>query len=82
MLNKEEIENKIQQLERDKTGYLEINDKAGVRRKEKQIEELERQLKLFDIEKIKKELEIYKEVVKDYPEITNRIKIKKQEAEA
>lgn len=79
MLSKEEIENKIEQLERDKVAYLEVDDKAAARRKEKQIQQLEQQLKLFDLDKIKRELKIYKEVIRNYPEIANKIRIRLQE---
>lgn len=73
MLSKEEIYNKIEQLEKDKIGYLEIDDKAGARRKAKQIEVLEMQLKLYKTGKIEKELRTYKEVVRDYPALQNEI---------
>lgn len=61
-MNKEKIIEKIQQLEKDKMGYLECDDKAGARRKEKQIEKLEIQLKSAEIEE---NLKIYKKFIKE-----------------
>jgi len=77
MLSKEEIEKikeQIEQLEKDKIGYLEIDDKAGARRKAKRIEELEMQLELDELDKIKQELQIHKEVIRNYPSVQNEIK--------
>ena len=44
-------------------GFLEANNKAGARRKEKQIHELEDKLELLKLSEIKKELELYKKFV-------------------
>lgn len=64
MLSKEEIENKIEQLERDRIGYLEVDNKVAARRKQKQIEELEMQLKLLDFKDIEQDLELYKKFIR------------------
>ena len=63
-MNKEEIEDKIQQLERDRIGYLEANNKAGARRKEKQISELQDKLAIMNLKEIKEDLELYKKFIK------------------
>lgn len=63
MLNEDEIRIKIDKLEREKIGYLEVNDKAGARRKQKKIEELENQLELLKINDIKQDLELYKKFI-------------------
>ena len=63
-MNKEEIKNKIQQLEKDRVGYLEADDKAGARRKEKQISELQDKLEIMNLKEIKEDLELYKKLIK------------------
>lgn len=59
----EQIYERIKELERDKIAYLEVGDKTTVRRKAKQIEQLEDKLELFKLNKIKEELRLYKEFV-------------------
>lgn len=56
----EEIQKQIEELECERMGYLEANNKAGARRKERKIEELENKLELKEI---KQELELYKKFV-------------------
>lgn len=68
------IRDKIEELEKDRMGYLEVNDKAGARRKQKQIEKLELELELFEFKKIKNELKVYKKVVSKYPSVKMQIK--------
>lgn len=63
-MEKEEIENKIQQLEKDRVGYLEADDKAGARRKEKQIRNLQDKLEIINLKEIKEDLELYKKFIK------------------
>ncbi len=63
MLSEDEIRIKIDKLEREKIGYLEVNDKAGARRKQKKIEELESQLELLKVNEIKQDLELYKKFI-------------------
>ena len=71
-----ELYEKIEKLERTRMGYLEIDDKAGARRIEKQIENLEQEIEFSKFEKVKQELEVYKSIVKKFPEIHNQIKDK------
>ena len=63
------LEGKINELEKKKIAYLEIDDKAGARRIQKQIDQIELEKELLNLDKIKKELRIYKEVVRDYPSV-------------
>lgn len=63
-MEKEEIENKIQQLEKDRVGYLEADDKAGARRKEKQIRSLQDKLEIINLKEIKEDLELYKKFIR------------------
>ena len=72
--NIEEKRNKIENLERERIAYLEVDDKAGARRKQKQIRELEFEIESFEIQKVKEELKAYKKVVREYPEIQRRVK--------
>lgn len=65
MLSRNEILDKIEQLEKDKMGYLEVNDKAGARRREKQIRDLENQLELLELKDIKEDLKLYKKFIKE-----------------
>lgn len=67
------LEEKIYELERKKIGYLEADDKAGARRIQKQIDKIELEIELLDLGKIKKELKIYKEVVRNYPSVSLEI---------
>lgn len=76
MSKKQELENKIEKLEKDKIAYLEVDNKAGARRIEKQIERTEMELELLDLNNIKKELKIYKEVVREYPALQRVIQIR------
>lgn len=62
-MQEEKIFKKISELESDRMAYLEVNDKAGARRKEKQIHELENQLELLKLDKIKQDLELYKKFI-------------------
>lgn len=62
-MNEKQIQEKISKLEFEKMGYLEVNDKAGVRRKEKRIQELEDKLELLKLKEIKEDLELYKKFV-------------------
>lgn len=70
----EEKRNKIEKLERERIAYLEVDDKNGARREEKQIRELEFEIELCEIQKVKNELKAYKKVVREYPEIQRRVK--------
>lgn len=65
MLSKNEILDKIEQLEKDKIGYLEANNKTGARRREKQIRDLENQLELLELKDIEKDLKLYKKFIKE-----------------
>ena len=67
------LEEKIYELEKNKMAYLEVNDKAGARRIQKQIDKIELERELLDLYKIKKELKIYKEVVRNYPSVSLEI---------
>lgn len=67
------LEEKIYELEKKKIAYLEVDDKAGARRVQKQIDKIELEKELLDLGKIKKELKIYKEVVRNYPGISCEI---------
>lgn len=62
-MDKDKIYDEIAKLEKDKMGYLEVGDTAGVRRKEKKIAELEEKLELIDLRKIKIELKMYKDFI-------------------
>lgn len=64
----------IEELEKKRIAYLEVDDKAGARRIRKQIEKLELQRELQDLNKLKKELSIYKRIVRKYPGISCEIK--------
>lgn len=63
-MNQEEIQKRISELEYEKMGYLEANDKVGARRKEKKIRELENQLELLKLNEIKEDLELYKKFIR------------------
>lgn len=67
------LEEKIYELEKKKIAYLEVDDKAGARRVQKQIDKIELEKELLDLGKIKKELKIYKEVVRNYPSVSLEI---------
>lgn len=73
---KQELEAKIEELERNKIAYLEVDNKAAARRIEKQIEKLEMKIELLELNKIKRELEVYKEVIRQYPDLQNLVKKK------
>lgn len=79
--NKEQMYKTIEALECERMNYLEVNNKAGARRKEKKIEEIELQIELLSLNNIKKELKAYKKVCNDYPEIIARVKQVIEESE-
>jgi len=67
------LEEKIYELERKKMAYLEVDDKAGARRIQKQIDKIELEKEVLNLNKIKKELKIYKDVVRNYPSVSLEI---------
>lgn len=71
---KEYLYNKIEELEQKRMAYLEINDTRGARRIQKRIDEIEFKIEFLKFEEIKKKLEIYKKVVRNYPSIQLEIK--------
>ena len=72
----EELENKIDELEDTRMAYLEINNKASARRIKKQIEMLELEIEVMAYKKVKNELKVYKDVIREYPEIQNKVREK------
>ena len=64
---------KLDELEKKRIAYLEVNDKAGERRIKKQIEKIELEKEISNLNKIKQELNIYKSVVRNYPGISCEI---------
>ena len=73
------LEEKIYELEKKKIAYLEVDDKAGARRVQKQIDKIELEKELLNLDKIKNELKIYKEVVRSYPSVSLEIDRKLKE---
>lgn len=72
----DELYDKLELLENKKVVYLEVNDKASVRRISKQIEQVELQIEISNHNKIKQELAIYKKIVSNYPSLQLEIKNK------
>ena len=64
---------KIEELQKTRMEYLEIDKNAAARRIEKQIEKVELEIKLLGFNKLKQERDIYKKIVKDYPALQNEI---------
>lgn len=62
-MDKEQILKKIEDLKYERMGYLEANNKAGARRKEKKIKELEMQLELSKMQELKEDLKLYKKFI-------------------
>ena len=67
------LEEKIYELEKKKIAYLEVDDKAGARRIQKQIDKIELEQELSNLTKIKNELNVYKKVVQNYPSLSLEI---------
>lgn len=75
MKNKKlDLYNKLEELEKKKIAYLEVNQKSSVSRIQKQIDNIELQIELYELNKIKRELSVYKKVITNYPELLNRVK--------
>ena len=75
-MHKEKLDilyDKIEELQKTRMEYLEIDKNAAARRIEKQIEKVELEIKLLGFNKLKQELDIYKNIVKDYPTLQNEI---------
>ena len=72
----DELYDKIEILESEKMAYLEVDNKAGARRIAKKIEQIELQIDIYNYNKIKQELEIYKKVVSNYHGLQLEIKNK------
>lgn len=70
----DELYNKIEELEKKKVAYLEIDNNSYANRIQKQIDKLETEIELFNLNKIKKELYIYKKVVNKYPGVLCEVK--------
>lgn len=71
-----ELNDKIGKLERKRMEYLEVDNKASVRRLTKQIENIEQEIELSKYEQLKQKLRIYKRIISNYPMIKNEIKYK------
>ena len=67
------LEEKLYELEKKKIAYLEVDDKAGARRITKQIERIELEKDSLDLDRLKKEFNVYKNVVRNYPSILSEI---------
>lgn len=75
-MNKEKIdllENQIEDLEKEKIEYLEADMKASANRIDRKIQALMKEQELLKYDVLKKELDIYKEVVNEYPSLKQRI---------
>ena len=59
-----------EKLEKRKISYLEVDKNAYANRIQKEIDYIEAKIELKKYNKVKEELEVYKEVVKKYPGIT------------
>lgn len=64
---------KLEELEKKRIAYLEVDDNAGARRIKKQIEQLELKIEIANLNKIKQELNVYKKVVRNYPGLSDII---------
>lgn len=73
-IKSDEFYTKIDELEKKKMAYLEVDDRAGARRIQKQIDKVELEIRLFNLYKIEKELQVYKKIVSNYPELLCEIK--------
>ena len=75
-MNKEKLdllEKQIEDLEKQKMEYLEVDMNAAANRIDKKIQSLIKEQELLMYETLKKELDIYKEVVNKYPSIKQLI---------
>lgn len=77
--NLTQLDIKLDELEKKRIAYLEVDDKAGARRIKKQIEKLELEKEISNLHKIQQELEVYKNVVRNYPGISCEINKKLSE---
>lgn len=71
-MNKEKIdllEKQIEDLEKQKVEYLEADMNAAANRIDKKIQSLMKEQELLKYDILKKELDIYKEVVNKYPSV-------------
>lgn len=64
-----ELYTKIEELEKKKIAYLEVDNNSYANRIQKQIDKIELEIELLGLDKLKKELSIYKRVVRNYPGI-------------
>lgn len=75
-MNKEKIdllEKQIEDLEKQKVEYLEADMNAAANRIDKKIQSLMKEQELLKYDILKKELDIYKEVVNKYPSVKQLI---------
>lgn len=71
-MNKEKIdllEKQIEDIEKQKVEYLEADMNAAANRIDKKIQSLMKEQELLKYDILKKELDIYKEVVNKYPSV-------------
>lgn len=73
---------KIEELEKKRMSYLEVDDNISARRIKKQIEQLELKRDIANLNKMKQELDIYKNVVRKYPAISCEINRKLEEVKS
>ena len=64
---------KKDKLEINRIEYLEVDNNVAARRIERQIKEIELRINLYKFNKVRQELDVYKDIVKNYPELQNRI---------
>lgn len=75
-MNKEKMNllmDQIEDLEKEKIEYLEADMKASANRIDRKIQALMKEQELLKYDVLKKELDIYKEVVKEYPSVKQSI---------
>ena len=68
------LHNKIDELEKKKIAYIEIDNNSYAKRIQRQIDKVQLEIRLFNLDKIEKELRVYKKIVSNYPELLCEIK--------
>lgn len=65
---------KLEELEKTRMNYLEADKNESARRIKRKIDNVEQEIRLYQLDKIEKELSVYRKIVSNYPSLHNQIK--------
>jgi len=70
----DKLYDKIEELEKKRIAYLEIDRNSDANRIKRQIEKIELEIRVEKLEEIEKELKVYRRVALNYPSLLVEVK--------